>query len=224
VEPDIGEAPSEITDEENFASVGEASGNEGPSERYETETFERKEIAAEDFVAPAPQEPEAVAGAPAAPEAELPEVPAEEPPRSRNRRSRSRRGRGRGKKGDIATPTDEAAPAQPPIEQAAPEVEPKAAPKRGRRPAAAKGRGRKRATNEPANVQPAVEQATATNASEESRSTASSDAQPLTEVKPNLQTRRSADKHLADDEPIAHEPLRHPRHYRDLDQIPEEYD
>ena len=41
---------------------------------------------------------------------------------------------------------------------------------------------------------------------------------------PILSRRLGADKHLADDEPVMHEPVRRPRSMRDLDSIPDDFD
>jgi len=53
---------------------------------------------------------------------------------------------------------------------------------------------------------------------------AASPAADVTEEMKPATVRTGADKHLADDEPVTHEPVRRPRHYRDLDQIPDDYD
>jgi hypothetical protein len=53
----------------------------------------------------------------------------------------------------------------------------------------------------------------------------SDDGSTASESKSAARPRRvGADKHLADDEPVAHEPVRRPRSVRDLDHIPDDFD
>lgn len=43
-------------------------------------------------------------------------------------------------------------------------------------------------------------------------------------IAPSVPRTGSTDKHMADDEPVEHEPVRRPRSFRDLDELPEEFD
>lgn len=94
-----------------------------------------------------------------------------------------------------------------------------AAPKRGggRRRGTRGGRGRKKATDAASSSATAPAPVVASGAEASQADAAVSSA-------PRRSGKVAADKHLADDEPVEHEPVRRPRSYRDLDQIPEEYD
>ncbi|HWE95651.1 MAG TPA: Rne/Rng family ribonuclease [Tepidisphaeraceae bacterium] len=81
----------------------------------------------------------------------------------------------------------------------------------------AKPKGRRRGGRGRGGKKPAAEKVPAT----ASRATAR-EPEPAP-VAPVVRT-GSADRHLADDEPVHHEPIRRPRNLRDLDTIPEDFD
>jgi len=205
---EIGEAPAEITDdgpmsqrpepdqtEFEHAEVGEVIEEEPVSVDEREAMFSTEES---NEARPA-EEPAAEAPTESKPEAEVPAEPAR----------KSRRGRGgRSRKTKTPTPAAEPAAEAPKATEEETEKPSKGPRRRGRRG----GRGRKKssANGQQTAAQKAAEAASAT-------------AEVADEMKPAT-VRTGADKHLADDEPVTHDPVRRPRHYRDLDQIPDDYD
>lgn len=121
------------------------------------------------------------------------------------KRGRGRGGRGRGKKPTAEKPAPKSKIAKEP---AGTEEQPK---KRRSSTRGGKGRGKRGAAAEPERQSSANPQA------EKSASA------PAIAEAPIVRT-GSTDKHLHDEEPVLHEPVRRPRSYRDLDHIPDDYD
>jgi len=202
---EIGEAPAEITDDEPM------------SQRPETDRpeFEHVEVSEEEpvsidereamFTTEEPdearpvEEPPTEAPTESTPEVEVPAEPAR----------KSRRGRGgRSRKTKAPTPAAKPGAEAPQATEEETEKPSKGPRRRGRRG----GRGRKKSSGNGQQT-----------AAQKAADAASPTAEVTEEMKPAT-VRTGADKHLADDEPVTHEPVRRPRHYRDLDQIPDDYD
>lgn len=205
---EIGEAPAEITDDESMS-------RRPPSDQSEIERLEVGEVIEEEPVsiderdamfateesdeARSIEEPAAEAPPESTPEAEVPAEPARKSRRGRGGRSR------KAKAPAAAAETSAEAPESTEEEAEKPSKGPR---RRGRRG----GRGRKKSS---------------ANGQQTETSKAAASTQAASDVTPELKptnVRTGADKHLADDEPVTHEPVRRPRHYRDLDQIPDDYD
>lgn len=206
---EIGEAPAEITDDEPVSQRSEPDQTEfehvevGEVNEEEPVSVDEREamFATEESDEARPvEEPAAEAPSESTPEAEVPAEPA-------GKRRRGRRG-GRSRKGKVpAAAAEPAAEAPQPTEEEA-EKPSKGPRRRGRRG----GRGRKKSSDNGQHT-----------AAQKAAEAASPAAEVTEEMKPAT-VRTGADKHLADDEPVTHEPVRRPRHYRDLDQIPDDYD
>jgi hypothetical protein len=105
-----------------------------------------------------------------------------------------------------------------PVAEPTTEGDEEAKPKRSRGKRGGRGRGKSAAGAEHSDASsPAKPAASA-------RSDASSSRKPPVVSEPPIVRTGSADRHLADDEPVLHEPVRRPRSVRDLDHIPDDYD
>jgi len=126
---------------------------------------------------------------------------------------------------------------EPAPPESAPAVEePKTKPKRGGRrksaktPSAEKTRASGQQEEKPRSRKRGTrggrkKKSEAQSADSEPAPQASAESAPATQAKAIAPLRRAgADKHLADDEPVLHEPVRRPRSYRDLDHIPDDFD
>ena len=154
-----------------------------------------------DVIGEAPTEVEPAAGEPA--------------PASKKRGGRAARpaAKGRGRKKATSAQTSDA----PAAEQSEPDEaaeKPRSKTRRGSRG----GKGRSK---------PASETSSAKAAAPAPASAAASSQPPpkptIADTPPVVRT-GSTDRHLNDEEPVHHEPVRRPRSHRDLDQIPDDYD